>query len=272
MAAAYEAARPKPMHAPASGTDTYVQRWRSATVRASDVVLVVMTLWCGTARYVLYPFGVTVENGPEYLGESVHRWNELTHGVETWLLDNSREIRVSTEGGPEWWYVTVEWHRVGGVATPSGFTIRASSDRPNDRVKPISRDLTKRLPLGEITAQGREQLIALNRGLTLATGVDTPEHLDELQALQAGSPGRMDPMYQLAHSLHSEAVAAGLRNPSKWTHEQLGLRGVTDARGHTPTYEAVRTKWIPKGKALAAKDSRRTTRSGQQHRKDQPDE
>jgi hypothetical protein len=219
----------------------------------------------------MYPFGVTQKNSPEPLGPSMHRWNAKTGALETWLLDNGTDLRDWAKGGPDWWYVSVGWHLVDGVPMPTSFEVRASRDKARDRLKPISRDLTKRLPLGEVTTQGLEQLIGFREGITQALDADSPERRAMSEALRVGTPGCMEERYRLAYELHAKATASGHRQPSYWTWVQLGLRGVTDARGEAPTHQLVRTKWIPKGKALAAKDARSEQLTGNQknNRKEQ---
>ena len=211
---------------------------------------------------------MTQKHGPEEIGESLHRWNAKTGAVETWALGDGWHIIDSTldwaRGGPEWWYVTVAWHLVDGAPMPTGFRVQASDGKQEDQPKAISRDLTKRLPLGEITTQGLEQLIAFHDGVTLALAADDPERRATSAALRTGTPGRMEQAYRRAYALHSKAKASGHRQPSKWTWEQLGLAGITDARGESPSYEVVRTKWIRKGRELVAKDLRSEQRAGTQ--------
>lgn len=224
---------------------------------------------------MLYPLGVTQKNEPEPLGESIHRWNARTGDVDTWLLGDDPDLIASTraraQGGPHLWYLTVTWHVLDGVPTPTGFDVQATSGRPDDRHKPLTRDLTKRLPLGKITTQGLEQLRAFQEGVTRALNARTAERQAEAETLRHRAPGYMDDTYLHAYSLHSEAKAKGHPKPSQWTWQQLGLAGIKDARGESPTYQVVRTKWIPKGKALAARDARSEQRSGSQrnNRKEQ---
>lgn len=191
----------------------------------------------------------------------MHRWNATTGALETWLLDNGTDLRDWAEGGSGWWYVSVGWHLVDGVPMPTSFEVRASRDKARDQLKPISRDLTKRLPLGEVTTQGLEQLIGFHEGITQALDPDSPERRATSEALRAGTPGRMEERYRMAYALHAKATAGGHRQPSRWAWEQLGLAGVTNARGGAPDYQLVRTKWIPRGKALADKDARAEQRA-----------
>jgi hypothetical protein len=234
-----------------------------------------MPQWSDTSSYVLYPFGVTGENEPKLLGTSVHRWNARTGDIDTWLLDDDPDpiasTRVRARGGRHLWYLTVTWHLLDGVPTPTGFEVQATNGRPDDRHKPLTRDLTKRLPLGKITTQGLEQLRAFQEGVTQALNANTPERQAEAETLRRRTPGYMDDIYRRAYALHATAKNNGHPEPSLWTWEQLGLAGVTNARGEPPTYQVVRTKWIPKGKVLAAKDARSEQRSGDQknNRKEQ---
>jgi hypothetical protein len=216
-----------------------------------------MLLQCDTDSYVLYPSTVTQKHNPEPFDTSVHRWNAATGGIETWLLGSDSDPLGWAKGGPEWWYVTVEWHLVDGAPMPTAFNVRASGSRTGDSLKPISRDLTKRLPLGEITTQGLEQLMAFHDGVTLAFDADTAERRATSAALSAGKPRSMDNVYRRAHAIHSQALANKHPQPSLWTWHQLVAEGVTTRSGEEPTYENVRTKWIPKGKALDTKNARR---------------
>lgn len=213
---------------------------------------------------MLYPSRVTPKDAAEPIGTSVHRWNARTGALDTWLLNDNRDPRARARGGPHLWYVTVTWHLLDGVPTPTGFDVQATSGRQDDRHKTVTRDLTKRLPLGKITMQGLEQLRSFQEGVTRALNADRPERRAEADTLRGRAPGYMNDTYLRAYSLHSEAKAKRHPKPSLWTWEQLGLAGITDARGEPPSYQVVRTKWIPKGKALAAQDARSEQRSGNQ--------
>lgn len=207
----------------------------------------------GTVRNLLYPSSVTSRDEPEYLGNSTHRWNASTGAVETWLSDV--DVRNWAKGGGDYWYVAVEWHLVAGTPTPTSFECHSSKGRERDQLKPITRDLTKRLPLGQVVTHGLEQLLAYHDGVTRELKADSPERHATSDALRSGRSSRMEDVYRLAYKLNSTAREKGHRHPSRWAWEQLSFKGITDARGESPSYEVVRTKWIPKGKALATRDS-----------------
>lgn len=211
----------------------------------------------GTVRYVLYPSRVTERDEPQYIESSSHRWNARTGAIETWMGEFGPDLVDRARGGGEWWYVTVRWHAVDGAPTPTSFEVRSSRGKPRDELKAINRDLTKRLPLGRIVTEGLEQLIAFHDGVTLALNAGTAERRATSEMLHSKGQSRMEEVYRLAYDLNSTAKAQGHRHPSRWAWEQLGLKGITDSRGESPSYELVRTKWIPKGKALAKQASTR---------------
>lgn len=98
------------------------------------------------------------------------RWVETTH--HRWRegedVRSGYSFTLELED-PDDWHVFVNWRLVDGLAMPIGIEIHSSRDAHRegdswhewDRPKPVNRELTKKLPVGEILAQGRIQISGL---------------------------------------------------------------------------------------------------------------
>ena len=165
-----------------------------------------------TGRCLLYPSIVTRKDTADataaedgWLLDSLHRWDgqRLSAGL---TLDKR---------SPDQWHITVHWRLVDGRAMPVGIDVRSfhapdgaahyddaghrmfdTGDRngiwpQGDVPKPVTRELFKRLPIGEVIEQGREQ-IALVWETLLPHGRPAPDALTVAEAL-AAAPERASP-------------------------------------------------------------------------------
>lgn len=149
-------------------------------------------------------------------------------------------------GGMDWegWSVTIEWATDDdGRAVPVGLTLSGYSGSPEDGtltgpLRTLSREVTKRLPLGELIDRSREAMVRDGgsglpwvRSDTYSTATPTT-HVERLAR---------------AALIHAEEVAAGNRAPSQATLARLAREGVTSGHGQPLTDTRVRT-WIAEAK------------------------
>lgn len=100
------------------------------------------------------------------MGTTHHRWHEGERGEEKVRPGYSFTLEPED---PDDWHIFVNWRLVGDEVMPVGLEIHSSRDAHRerdtwhewDRPKPVTRELTKKLPVGEIIAQGRLQISGL---------------------------------------------------------------------------------------------------------------
>jgi len=224
------------------------------------VVFCVMCLLTDTGRYLLYPYGVTREYTDDpaaaedgWLLDSLHRWNgqRLSPGL------------TFDQRSPDQWHIRVHWRLVNGRAMPVGIDVRsfhaadgeARHDNAGRRVfrtgerkgvwpdgdvpRPVTRELFKRLPVGEVIEQGREQVATVWETLLPHGRTSSPDPVRVAEAL-AATPERVsrsDWKHRRAAELYAEASRTRHRKPSLSTWRRLNDEGVSC------TPERVR-KWI----------------------------
>jgi hypothetical protein len=175
---------------------------------------------------------------------SVHRWDSVSV--------RSGYSATLEEENPDDWYITVNWRLVDGRAMPVGIEVHSSrkSHREGDawperdRPKAVSRELFKRLPVGEVIEQGRSQVAAIWDAMT-SRMPDEPE----ARRVRAGLANKSDPgspadwKYRLTAQVYREVKADQERNlVGRATAQEVHLRLVRDYK-LTASPGRVR-KWI----------------------------
>ena len=178
---------------------------------------------------------------------SIHRWDghKVRLGFTTTL----------EQADPDDWWIKVNWRLVDGRAVPVGLEVHSSrtahhkgdSWPDGDRPKAITRDLFKRLPVGELIDKGGEQVAAVWDAITARTpGPEAQRVADALAATSAPS-SPSDWKYRRTAEVYA-AVVVDPRTPkgkvaiSTWRR----LSDDGDPALHT-TPEQVR-KWIAKAR------------------------
>ncbi len=170
---------------------------------------------------------------------------------------------------PADWYITIDWQEIDGRLVPVGIDVRSyrivswtlsddgrltfppggTSDaravREGDHLRPVTRDLFKRLPVGELVQAGREQIAAV-LDFAARTGVQLPPAQRWVAEALRNAPrrsSRSDVKYRRAAVIYAEVVSAGHRNPSERTWQRLGEEGFVAQGGGPLSRELVR-KWV----------------------------
>jgi len=204
--------------------------------------------------------------GDRWIRHSIHRWDgkHVRWGYSTTLEQVS----------PEDWHIRVNWRLVDERAVPVGIEVHSSPTAQreadpwtdSDHAKPVTRELFKRLPIGEVIEQGRAQVAAIWEAETSRTAED-PETLRVRAALkQAGdSDTRSDETYRLVAEYYARVKAdqrKGLVGSAvaKATKARLELdgripEGTTDVRVRKWIAEARRRGYLPPADPRPSKTS-----------------